>query len=211
MADEKAKRILGHLAVFPLPEFPGRTQEGLLGQLLRKKLEPGVEDLVAEGREYGKAEQEVVSADEQDELCAFAIHFLSAEAVRRRWGSNFTLEEHERGIENVFTGLQRKLADNALPKKSSKKQRQGDEDHLSSGESSSGEDQSGSGSSEEEEEEDAEDEMELVDIHRKPSGVGVEIDVRKDIEGKLANLQDRPTLPISEQLRYLTCGMAPRG
>src|SRR5947207_2205118 len=36
---------------YPLPNFPGRTQEELLGQLLRKKLEPKVEDWVQQGRE----------------------------------------------------------------------------------------------------------------------------------------------------------------
>ncbi|KAI9833892.1 MAG: hypothetical protein M1819_003401 [Sarea resinae] len=35
---------------YPLPTFPGRTEEVLLGQLLRKKLEPDVEDWVEKGR-----------------------------------------------------------------------------------------------------------------------------------------------------------------
>ncbi|MCJ1233265.1 mediator of RNA polymerase II transcription subunit 8 [Varicellaria rhodocarpa] len=45
--------LLSRMAVYPLPSFPGRTQEGLLQQLLRKKLEPGVEEWVEEGRRGG--------------------------------------------------------------------------------------------------------------------------------------------------------------
>lgn len=36
--------------VYPLPSFPGRTQENLLAQLLRKRYEPRVEDWIEEGR-----------------------------------------------------------------------------------------------------------------------------------------------------------------
>ncbi|KAI4175998.1 MAG: hypothetical protein LQ343_001280 [Gyalolechia ehrenbergii] len=47
--------LFSALAVFPLPEFP-REQENLLGQMLRKKLEPGVEEWVGQGLEMGRRE-----------------------------------------------------------------------------------------------------------------------------------------------------------
>lgn len=185
------KALFDHLAVFPLPEFPGRTQEGLLGQLLRKKLEPGVEDWVAKSLEEGKAKKPLAVAADQEELCDFAYSFCGQQIRSRAWGANFTLEESAQGIENVNTGLKRKLYDNSAPPT------EGDEE----------------GSEKESDEEAAEDdggEMELVDIHRKPSGVGVEIEVRKDTEGKMANLRERPPMPLAEQLKYLTTGMLPR-
>ncbi|GAB7355801.1 hypothetical protein MBLNU459_g6478t1 [Dothideomycetes sp. NU459] len=44
-----AQPLLASAHVFPLPSFPGRAQEDLLGQLLRKKLQPGVEDWIEQG------------------------------------------------------------------------------------------------------------------------------------------------------------------
>ena len=44
----------GATAVYPLPSYPGRDEEGLLSQLLRKKLEVGVEEWVEQGREEGQ-------------------------------------------------------------------------------------------------------------------------------------------------------------
>lgn len=38
------------VVVYPSPNYPGRTQEHVLSQLLRKKLEPQVETLVEDGR-----------------------------------------------------------------------------------------------------------------------------------------------------------------
>ncbi|KAL8841116.1 MAG: hypothetical protein Q9176_003457 [Flavoplaca citrina] len=45
---------LNHLSVFPLPTFPAKEQENVLLQLLRKKLEPAVEEWVEEGARVGK-------------------------------------------------------------------------------------------------------------------------------------------------------------
>ena len=45
---------LAATAVYPLPSYPGREEEGLLGQLLRKKLEVGVEEWVESGRDEGQ-------------------------------------------------------------------------------------------------------------------------------------------------------------
>ena len=213
MTEEQAKPVLEHLAVFPLPGFPGREQEGLLGQLLRKKLEPNIEDWVAEGREFGRSGQALVTPSDQDGLCEFAGDFVRHQVQRRSWGSNFTLEEHDMGVQNVVTGLRRKLVDNAIPKKP-KKRKRGDDGEESNEETSNEEGESETETSGDEEgdiEENAGDEMELVDIHRRRSGVGVEFDVRQDKEGKLASLQDKPPMPLKEQLKFLTTGTLPRG
>ncbi len=53
---------LQKIIAYPLPSYPGRTQEGLLNQLLRKKLEPGVEDWVDSGLQEG----EKVAGDSDD-------------------------------------------------------------------------------------------------------------------------------------------------
>ena len=186
----KNKALFDEMAVFPTAEFPGRTQEGLLGQLLRKKLEPSVEDIVAQGLESGQAAQPLASAAEQDKFCDFAEDVVVQAVNEREWAADYTLEEHEMGIENVVTGLQRKLHD---PYRNE------------------GEDVESEQNSEQSSDAEPEDEMELVDIHRKPSGVGVEIDVRKDTEGKVAPLQERPQMPLAEQLKFLTTGALPRG
>ncbi|KAL8730874.1 MAG: hypothetical protein Q9166_003801 [cf. Caloplaca sp. 2 TL-2023] len=46
--------VLNSLSVFPLPNYPAREYENVLLQLLRKKLEPGVEEWVEEGYKRGK-------------------------------------------------------------------------------------------------------------------------------------------------------------
>ena len=42
--------LLNKTVVYPSTNYPGRTQEAVLTQLLRKKLEPGVETWVEEAR-----------------------------------------------------------------------------------------------------------------------------------------------------------------
>lgn len=93
--------------IFPLPNYPGKTQEALLGQLLRKKLEPGVEDWVAKGYEIaqgaGMAQQEV--RNEFLDLWSWAGMAANELARGHEWGGEYTQEEQEMGIENVVTGL----------------------------------------------------------------------------------------------------------
>lgn len=101
------------IAVYPLPEFPGRAEENLLGQLLRKKLEPNVEDWVDQGRrianEVRERKQNGLNEEGLGELWDWAGRAANEEARRREWGDDFTLEEREMGTENVLTGLRRKL------------------------------------------------------------------------------------------------------
>ena len=118
--------LFASMSVFPLPEFPGKTQENLLGQLLRKKLEPSVEDWVTEGRDAATAASNKSAAgggsgdhyrrtglglsnDELVDLWDWAGMAANQEAREHAWGGNYTLEEKEAGVKNVVTGLRRRL------------------------------------------------------------------------------------------------------
>lgn len=82
----------------------------MLGQLLRKKLEPGVEDWVAKGKEIGEqgAREEKTRQDIM-ELWTWAGMAANELARGHQWGGDFTQEEFEGGLENVVTGLRRQL------------------------------------------------------------------------------------------------------
>ncbi|KAL9135646.1 MAG: hypothetical protein Q9175_003157 [Cornicularia normoerica] len=100
--------LLSSLVAYPVPLYPGREQEPVLNQLLRKKLEPQVEDWVEEGRLAG---EEVVKEDggrgrdEITELWEWACIAANEQARKHEWGGDYTLEEIAGGIENVVTGL----------------------------------------------------------------------------------------------------------
>ncbi|MCJ1471786.1 mediator of RNA polymerase II transcription subunit 8 [Lambiella insularis] len=181
--------LFSAMPVYPLPLYPAQTQEPLLEQLLRKKLEPKVEDWAAEGRKIAiEATEEgsnCYSQSEMNDLWSWAGMAANEEARKHTWGGNYTLEEEEIGVENVVTGLLRKLK--ADPDDSSE---------------------------EEDDEEEAvqavpdPDEMEVVGVHRKEGGDGVEFDIRWQS-------QYRPTepnlnaLPINDTFRFLMTGSMP--
>lgn len=102
------------MVAYPLPLYPGREQEPVLNQLLRKKLEPHVEDWVEQGRLAG---EEVVKEDggrgreEITELWEWAGITANEEARKHDWGGEYTVEEIEGGIENVVTGLRDEESD----------------------------------------------------------------------------------------------------
>jgi mediator of RNA polymerase II transcription subunit 8 len=103
--------ILNRTVVYPSTNYPGRTQEGLLGQLLRKKLEPQVETWVEEGRaiQEGAADSK---EEDVEELWVWGKEWIGQRVVtyiQEEAGDNYTVEERERGIENVNTGLRRKF------------------------------------------------------------------------------------------------------
>lgn len=106
--------LFSSLAVFPYPSFPGKTQEPLLGQILRKKLEPEVEDWVNAGLEecmpapVGDGGKRF---EAQMELWNWAGRAANELARQHEWGGDFTIAEREAGVENVVTGLRRKLID----------------------------------------------------------------------------------------------------
>jgi mediator of RNA polymerase II transcription subunit 8 len=103
--------VLNRTVVYPSTNYPGRTQEGLLGQLLRKKLEPQVETWVEEGRTIQENAQES-NEEDMEELWAWGKEWIGqrvATYILEEAGDNYTVEEREMGIENVNIGLRRKL------------------------------------------------------------------------------------------------------
>ncbi|UNI23639.1 mediator of RNA polymerase II transcription subunit 8 [Purpureocillium takamizusanense] len=105
--------LFSRMAIHPSTNYPGRSQENILTQLLRKKLEPDVEELVAQGAETARLATPEGIADLQgiwDELREWT-HGRIAEYVRDEAGDVYTKEEREMGIDNVRTGLRRALDD----------------------------------------------------------------------------------------------------
>jgi mediator of RNA polymerase II transcription subunit 8 len=127
-----AQPLLANAHVYPLPSYPGRTQEDLLTQLLRKKLQPQVEDWIANGERHAannaveprhtngssanptEPGPQPMSTTQLTDLWEWAGR--EGNRIARDMGADafddvFTLEEHEAGIETVVTGLRRKLWD----------------------------------------------------------------------------------------------------
>lgn len=185
--------LLSSLVVYPLPNFPAQEQETLLGQLLRKKLEPKVEEWVEQGRRTALEATATPSAaeggaarlglrdEDLTELWDWAGRAANDEARRRDWGEEelFTLEEREAGLENVVTGLRRSLLESQ------------DE-------------------SEEEEDGGVEGEMEIVSVRKKPTGEGIEFDVVPEGEHK-PPVSTGPSLRLDEILRLMSTGVEPTG
>lgn len=192
------------MAVFPLADFPGRTQENLLGQLLRKKLEPDVEDYIEQGRKLATATATTTTLNATDtfdptsdavrELWSWAGMAANEQARKHIWQANYTREEREAGIEQAITGLKRKLP---LSDEEEYEEMSGDEEE--------GEDE------EEEKDEPDPDEMDIVAVHRKETGPGVEFDLRSDsVHNKLA-AREGSALALNDHFRFLLTGQMPPG
>lgn len=101
--------VLSRIVAFPSTNFPGRTQEGLLLQLLRKKLEPQVETWVEEGRNLQiDGIGEGGSQEDIEETWKWAAGWIGPrirEYALNEAGDEYTAEERESGVENVNTGL----------------------------------------------------------------------------------------------------------
>lgn len=111
------------MAVRPSTNFPGRAHENVLTQLLRKKLEPDVEELVAQGRETARLATPEGIAELQDIWDELRLWTLGrhgpdgklevggriAEYVVEEAAEVYTKEERDLGTENVRTGLKRDL------------------------------------------------------------------------------------------------------
>jgi mediator of RNA polymerase II transcription subunit 8 len=115
MTDHLARHadLFQRVAVHPSTNFPGRTQENLLQQLLRKKLEPHVEEWVEDGRTT-QATTEAGNEKDDEELWKWAREYIGERVAKyaiEEAGDNYTAAEREMGIENVKTGLRRKLED----------------------------------------------------------------------------------------------------
>ena len=102
------------------------------------------------------------------------------QARKHTWGGNYTLEEIEMGTEKVVTGLRRKMMDS--------------EDESEEDENENGAVENG-------------DEMEVVDIHRKSTGSGLEFDLRMKTQPKAPA---RPPMVLSDQMRFLAMGKMSR-
>ncbi|KAI0910355.1 choline sulfatase [Ustulina deusta] len=119
--------LFSRVAVHPSTNFPGRTQENILLQLLRKKPEPDVEAAMDEGRKtlasmtcpgYARSDNTTNLNKEKENALGDiwgttrnACQERIAEYVMNEEGDSFTAEEHEIGIEKVRTGLQRSFDD----------------------------------------------------------------------------------------------------
>ncbi|KAI9797094.1 MAG: mediator of RNA polymerase II transcription subunit 8 [Candelina submexicana] len=203
--------LFSSLSVYPLPSFPSRPQEALLGQLLRKKLEPHIEDYVELGRSTatplsntittttttttttnnnnnnnptisptfaapsGDGSAGALGLTDLEELWDWARLAANEEARKRMGLGAFTLEEREGGVENVVTGLRRKL-----------------EEDTSSGETSSGED------------EEMEDGVKVETVNASAAKKEVPEVTRKSPEFK------GPPLPLEDILRFMCTGAEPR-
>ncbi|KAI1145972.1 mediator of RNA polymerase II transcription complex subunit 8-domain-containing protein [Nemania diffusa] len=119
--------LFSRVTIHPSTNFPGRTQEHLLLQLLRKKPDPEVETAMEAGSKTlasmpfpGRAPSTTAGTQDQEKESALAAIWDDVrQGCQRRIGEyvmneesdSFTAEEHEMGIENVRTGLQRSFED----------------------------------------------------------------------------------------------------
>jgi mediator of RNA polymerase II transcription subunit 8 len=107
---------------YPLPQFPGTTQEHMLQMLLRKKLEPRAEDWIEQASQWQHT-------NEQQNVGKDTSHHLEIEQLRNLWdwarpltneiyngldeedvfNDNFTIAEREAGPEHVNTGIRKNL------------------------------------------------------------------------------------------------------
>lgn len=104
---------------FPRASFPGHSHEVVLQQLLRKKAEPAVDDWIDDNTnpvrvaKWNDGQDTGLKDAEQDELWAFAkpTSAQTAEDMIKSGAFDFeyTLAEKDGGLENVITGLRRKL------------------------------------------------------------------------------------------------------
>ncbi|KAG6039120.1 hypothetical protein E4U41_003202 [Claviceps citrina] len=103
--------LFRRMAIRPSTNYPGRAQENILTQLLRKKLEPDVEELVMEGRETARRATPGGLAALQavwEEVREWTQGRI-AEYVRDEAGDVYTKEERRAGVRAVRTGLRRAL------------------------------------------------------------------------------------------------------
>lgn len=136
--------LFQRIAIHPSTNYPGRTQQNVLNELLRKLNEPEMETVVEQAIEAARAagldeKKLAVGANERrnsydDDLddygmdeegdqgqsdpfseqwadCRYTFEQALKQYITGQAKRNFTVEEQEIGIENVRTGLKRKLTD----------------------------------------------------------------------------------------------------
>ncbi|EMC94500.1 hypothetical protein BAUCODRAFT_550026 [Baudoinia panamericana UAMH 10762] len=124
----KHRELFTSAHAYPLPTFPGRTKEGTLSAVLRKKLETRGEDWIAEHLKFGTETSGQANGSVDGTTTA---HPLNTSEAKQLWGEasqshrdmlgdflqggvfddDYTIAEREAGIESVVTGLRRKLND----------------------------------------------------------------------------------------------------
>ncbi|WPH02233.1 mediator complex, subunit Med8 [Acrodontium crateriforme] len=114
------RQFLNAAHAYPLPNFPGTTQEVLLGQLVKKKLEPRAQDWVDEYSQatFGEEDAKKPFRHEQMRQLWDWAGPSSSDVVRElitndAFEDDYTFAEREAGIENVVTGLKRTLGDDS--------------------------------------------------------------------------------------------------
>ncbi|KAK3950937.1 mediator of RNA polymerase II transcription complex subunit 8-domain-containing protein [Pseudoneurospora amorphoporcata] len=138
LADENSE-LFQRIVVHPSTNFPGRSQEHILLQLLRKKLEPEVESWVEDARSVARAsgldpsklassQQKTNGYDDDDDDYRDEEEDAPSDPFNEQWADMFqvsmdsirdylmnqanepyTVAEREMGVENVRTGLKRSL------------------------------------------------------------------------------------------------------
>lgn len=203
--------LFSSLAVYPSASFPGRAQEGLLGQLLRKKLEPAVDDHIAEGRARTAQILEGVIDNEErytrlralDELWRWAGPAANEQARAHEWHGDYTNEERDGGVENVRTGLRRKLDDGEEESSSEEDSEEGDgdEEYVEKSEVESGE------------------KMEGVTTRLRSASPEAKVNASslrsnspdKGNDGEKPVFAMGPPMPVNAHFKYLMTGVLPRG
>lgn len=103
--------VFSRLAIRPSTNYPGRTQEALLTQLLRKKKEPNVDEAAEEAKLYAEAVGQE-GLDKMLDIWSEVYKWLAprvSQYIREEMRDPYTKKEREMGIENVRTGLKRDI------------------------------------------------------------------------------------------------------
>jgi mediator of RNA polymerase II transcription subunit 8, fungi type len=180
--------LLSSMVVYPLPQFPGRTQEHILQLLLRTKLEPEVDDWVERGRDMADAASKNslyrLSNNDLDQLWDSAPQDATKEGMKQKWGADYTLAEIQLGVQHVRTGLTRELK---IPE---------DDDNEETMEE---EEEAEEEASEEEDGETNNDKMDVIEVRHKPGVSGFQYEV-----------SDRPpialSMPLENVFRFMMTG-----
>ena len=177
------------MVMYPMPQFPGRTQEHILQQLLRTRLEPEVDEWVERGQEKAHAGSKDsvnrLSDNDLDELWELAPAESSKAGIRQKWGADYTLAEVQSGIEHIQTGLKRELK---VPEDDDNEAMEDDEDED--------EDED----ADEDEDDDAgNDKMDVIEIRRKPGGSGLQYEVSD-------RPPSTPPMPLEDVFRFMMMG-----
>ena len=186
----KHQDLLNSLVVYPLPQFPGRTQEHILQSMLRTRLEPGVQDWVDRGQALVEGADESyegrLSDEDLQELWQTAPQVGTLAGMGQKFSSDYTVSEIQGGIENVRTGLKRELI---VPPEDESPTSEGDD--LEDDEEIS-----------EEDEAEDEDSRDVVEVRRQTAGPGPAL--------ATASKNGMPAMPLDNVFRFMMTGASDR-